>query len=265
MKRKIVLLVILSFLLTSCSVGSIHVYDYQTSIELSLVDGKTYDFYVGYKYCFKNKDNYYSIIDYDQELFEFKQDIANKILYPLKEFENSCLTLSIDDNEPIKIYANCTFPKEYNITIKDIEYRIKDNKIEKLISYSKPIFERREISIDEYLIGDKIEIAHLGDLYQQAMVGGEFVFNNNGRYLFSNKIQSEFVELIINEDYTLSLYNDKENKLVNEFLDNEGKPIVITSKQYDYDYLTSFASNTKLYGVIDESKIIKSLYSTYFE
>ena len=105
MKRKIVLLVILSFLLTSCSVGSIHVYDYQTSIELSLVDGKTYDFYVGYKYCFKNKDNYYSIIDYDQELFEFKQDIANKILYPLKEFENSCLTLSIDDNEPIKKIA----------------------------------------------------------------------------------------------------------------------------------------------------------------
>lgn len=261
MKIKNIFLLFISLLLTSCSVGNIHVYDYQTTIELSLVDGKTYDFYVGYKYCFKNKDNYYSIIDYDQELFEFKQDIANKILYPLKEFENSCLTLSIDDNEPIKIYANCTFPKEYNITIKDIEYRIKDNKIEKLISYSKPIFERREISIDDYLIGDKIEIAHLGDLYQQAMVGGEFIFNNNGRYLFSNKIDSEFVELVINEDYSLSLLNENEKILVNEFIDNDGHSIVITTEQYDFDYLTYFTPQTKLYGVINEDNIIKSLYA----
>ena len=34
----------ISLLLTSCSVGNIHVYDYQTTIELSLVDGETYDF-----------------------------------------------------------------------------------------------------------------------------------------------------------------------------------------------------------------------------
>ena len=261
MKIKNIFLLFISLLLTSCSVGNIHVYDYQTTIELSLVDGETYDFYVGYRYCFKNKDNYFSIIDYDQELFEFKENKVSNILYPLKEFENSCLTLSINDNDPIKIYVNCTLPKEYNTTIKDIEYRIKDNKVEKLISYSKPIFERREISIDEYLIGDKIEIAHLGDLYQQAITGGEFVFNNNGRYLFSNKIDSKFVELVINEDYSLSLLNESEKILVNEFIDNDGHSIVITTEQYDFDYLTNFALQTKLYGVINEDNIIKSLYA----
>ena len=261
MKIKNVFLLFISLLLTSCSVGNIHVYDYQTTIELSLVDGKTYDFYVGYKYCFKNKDNYFSIIDYDQELFEFNENKASNILYPLKEFENSCLTISINDNDPIKIYVNCTLPKEYNTTIKDIEYRIIDNKVEKLISYSKPIFERRKISIDEYLFGDKIEIAHLGDLYQQAITGGEFIFNNNGRYLFSNKIDSEFVELVINEDYSLSLLNESEKILVNEFIDNDGHSIVITTEQYDFDCLTNFAPQTKLYGVINEDNIIKSLYA----
>ena len=128
MKIKNIFLLFISLLLTSCSVGNIHVYDYQTTIELSLVDGETYDFYVGYRYCFKNKDNYFSIIDYDQELFELNENKVSNILYPLKEFENSCLTLSINDNDPIKIYVNCTLPKEYNTTIKDIEYRIKDNK-----------------------------------------------------------------------------------------------------------------------------------------
>ena len=48
---------------------------------------------------------------------------------------------------------------------------------------------------------------------------------------------------------------------MNEFIDNDGHSIVITTEQYDFDYLTNFALQTKLYGVINEDNIIKSLYA----